>query len=116
MLPKLLYHISLKKNEKSIKLNGLLPKQPTDIREPIGVYLLKNFNDIEKQFKNRLKTLDKFDNNNPLILVTINASILSEDKMVKSPFGKIGSWILIYQDVIPQLAIMSIDNIKLSKI
>lgn len=113
MIPKFLYHITLKKNQKSIQSRGLLPKQPSDLREPIGVYLFHRFSDIEKQLQDRLRLLDKFSTKSQIILITIDGASLDEKKFITPIFGKISKWMLIYRNNIFPSSIISIQDMKL---
>jgi hypothetical protein len=67
----LLWHITSKRNLKSIKKHGILPKIPADMTdEKEGVYLFKSYHDAEDAVVNWLG--DRFDEDDDLVAIGID--------------------------------------------
>jgi hypothetical protein len=67
------YHVTAKKNLPSIKSQGILPSAltPVDIGDKPAVFLFKDKIEMEDAVGNWLG--DKFDEDEPLVCLTINA-------------------------------------------
>ena len=68
----ILWHVTAKKHLPSIKAHGIKPSAltPVDIGDKPAIFLFKDKNEMEDALQNWM--LDKFDEKEPLVCLTIN--------------------------------------------
>lgn len=99
-----LYHVTKKSNLSSIRKNGIRPSalSPVDIGDRPSIFLFKDRNEMEDSVVNWMET--KFDENEPLVCLTINPNGL---KIYPSSV----EWEVLCFDVIPWNHIIKVEDL-----
>ena len=97
------YHVTHKKNVRSIMKNGILPKINRDMNDIKAVFLFDNMNTLEDAMMNWLG--DKFDEDDELVVLTIDKKQLKNIQ-----YDKDVGYEYYTKEIIKPSAILKVEN------
>jgi hypothetical protein len=98
-----LYHVTPKKNLKSIVQGGLRVRTPRDMEDEPGVYLFKDLSDAEDAVTNWMG--DRFDEDEELVVIKV------DDRFVEKVSSNAAGFEVVSTKDIPQEGIVSYEAI-----